>query len=156
METVLLPEESPEEEDQNDNRTSRVLRNILIVGIALVAVVIVVFLLISSALFGNQDSNSSRSDISSTDEVLTGKSITGVITALDAENERATVYTADSAEEIVFDLAGVELVTDEYGNQIGFTSLTVGQVVDVSYQEGSSNRVERFRLSSGVTGIRRA
>ena len=90
METVLLPEESPEEEDQNDNRTSRVLRNILIVGIALVAVVIVVFLLISSALFGNQDSNSSRSDISSTDEVLTGKSITGVITALDAENERAT------------------------------------------------------------------
>ena len=156
METVLLPEESPEEEDQNDNRTSRVLRNILIVGIALVAVVIVVFLLISSALFGNQDSNSSRSDISSTDEVLTGKSITGVITALDAENERATVYTADSAEEIVFDLAGVELVTDEYGNQIGFTSLTVGQVVDVSYQEGSSNRVERFRLSSGVTEIQNA
>ena len=156
METVLLPEESPEEEDQNDNRTSRVLRNILIVGIALVAVVIVVFLLISSALFGNRDSNSSRSDISSTDEVLTGKSITGVITALDAENERATVYTADSAEEIVFDLAGVELVTDEYGNQIGFTSLTVGQVVDVSYQEGSSNRVERFRLSSGVTEIQNA
>ena len=156
METVLLSEENPEEEDSNDNRTSRVLRNILIVGIALVAVVIVVFLLISSALFGNRDSNSSRADISSIDEVFTGKSVTGVITALDAENERATVYTADSSEEIVFDLAGVELVTDEYGNQIGFNSLAVGQVVDVSYQEGSANRVERFRLSSAVTEIQNA
>ncbi len=152
METVLLPEENVEEEP-NDDRTSRVLRNVLIVGIALVAVVIVIFLLISSALFGGRQNDSSGSSQASGTEVFQGKSIVGVITALNPADEQATVYTADSAQEIVFDLAGVELVTDEFGNQIGFSSLAVGQVVDVSYQEGSENRVERFRLSSGVTEI---
>ena len=76
------------------------------------------------------------------EEIFTGKSLTGVILSLDAENEKATVYTAADGQEKEFALSGVELITDSYGNKIGFSSLKVGQVVDVSYKEGNTSQVE--------------
>ena len=152
METAYLPEEEQEEKGARN-----LLRNILIGGIAVVAVVIVVFLILSSSLLGKDPAKKPVDNSpTSSAEIFTGKSLTGVILSLDVENEKATVYTAADGQEKEFTLSGVELITDSYGNKIGFSSLKVGQVVDVSYKEGSTSQVERFRLSSGADEIKNA
>ena len=48
METVQLTEELPEDpQEEEDDPTGKILRNVLIAGIAIVAVVIVLFLILS-------------------------------------------------------------------------------------------------------------
>ena len=152
METVQLTEELPEDpQEEEDNPTGKILRNVLIAGIAIVAVVIVLFLILSKTLLGRSENSSQPIESSSSiEESYTGQSTTGVITTVDSENMRVMVYSSDTGKEILFELAGVDQVTDAYGNSIGFASLRTGQVVDVSYQEGSVNRVERLRLSSAA------
>ena len=147
METVILPNEEIEDDE---SPTGKIVRNVLIGCIAVVALVIILFLILSHVLFGSDDETSKQEQSStvSSEEIFTGKEMTGVIVALDSEKETAAVHAAGAKDNIVFDLEGVERITDAYGNAIGFSSLKVGQVVDVSYQEGSVNKVERFRLSS--------
>ncbi len=158
METVQLTEELPEDpQEEEDNPTGKILRNVLIAGIAIVAVVIVLFLILSKTLLGRSENSSQPAESSSSiEESYTGQSTTGVITTVDSENMRVWVYSSDTGKEILFELAGVDQVTDAYGNSIGFASLRTGQVVDVSYQEGSVNLVERLRLSSAAEEIRNA
>ena len=148
------PEEEDEEEDDEAVDAGKPVRIALLVAYVIVAAAIILLLLLSRRWQDNARSaapDSSSEEESSEEESYSNASLFGIITQLDLDKDIIRIYSADQQEEMEFNLANAGQIMDAAGTQVTAETLAVGDLVEVSYLHGATDKLQRLRISAGAT-----
>lgn len=135
---VLAGDDEEDEEEDEEERSKKP----LIIGIICGILVLILVAVIVWAY--NRGEDKEPVDQSSV-IMMQQKSVSGVVTGIDANNQTVLIYDANSKKEVSLSAKQAPAVLN---------GVAVGDVVDVSYETGTANTITKLNHSQNVTVLK--